>query len=848
MATSGSFTHTVKTGVTVTVNWSITPDYQYGWSVINLSLIGENTTSSAVTLNPTFSITGSMVVWSTEVNVFTDATFDSWFTLGDDSVKIPANSTKIIEQWTDTIYNTSTSALPLYIRCYVNSTTSSLYTGQIDGFDGKSYPIVSGIPTIASAFTVTANRKNSSNTHTLRFKIDSTTVHTVNNVGESSSVTLPATVANYITTSASGVCTLECVTTYMLQGNSTTGTTTTTFNLKVPDSYKPTLTNVVATDSSTTPNQYSTFGFYVNNRSIVSISGTETLSYGSAIVSRKVTFANKTFNSVNIGTLSLGNSSFTNDVYTGNATLTITDARGRSASGTVSLTVRKYSSPSFTATSAYRSDANGNSSPEGERITVNTPYTSSSLNNKNFVKREIYVDNTLVLPQGNTTNTNATQLKAVLDGTYPNSNSYDIRVVLTDTSGSTTTYTNTVPTAQRPLSIKKDGSGLALGRICRQAGLEVGWNAEFDGNVQVDKDLVVKGSTHGVVMEGTHGTAGYIKMCSITITATYINSPFVITFIRRRDFTPTSICVRFTNANSTDPTLEGFYYYGNTNQAYIVKSATSKWDIYITKTEANDYLQILSINNAPYFSSRATVSYPNALVSSVPTGYTQATLGDKFSVGYAATAGTATSATTAANATKFASKDITASGNRWDVIPFVDSSGVIEVGKYIDFHTSDTDTTDYAFRLTGGSGILTGSGIINSNTNIQVQGENLATVASSTHLSGQWLGAGYITASGNSLRFIIPFTKPIIGTLTPYTICVTVRQNNKYIFGDSSDGWTCWYNGERDTFYTDSNTFCKYDETTHCGVEFDIRMLNKGNTPINNDSCGVGVSYDFIVS
>ena len=41
----------------------------------------------------------------------------------------------------------------------------------------------------------------------------------------------------------------------------------------------------------------------------------------------------------------------------------------------------------------------------------------------------------------------------------------------------------------------------------------------------------------------------------------------------------------------------------------------------------------------------------------------------------------------------------TASGNRWDVIPVISSSGVMEAGRYIDFHISDTDTADYSWRL-----------------------------------------------------------------------------------------------------------------------------------------------------
>jgi len=41
-----------------------------------------------------------------------------------------------------------------------------------------------------------------------------------------------------------------------------------------------------------------------------------------------------------------------------------------------------------------------------------------------------------------------------------------------------------------------------------------------------------------------------------------------------------------------------------------------------------------------------------------------------------------------------------ASGNRWGVNAFVASDGVMEVGKYIDFHNSDGDTSDYALRIT----------------------------------------------------------------------------------------------------------------------------------------------------
>ena len=42
---------------------------------------------------------------------------------------------------------------------------------------------------------------------------------------------------------------------------------------------------------------------------------------------------------------------------------------------------------------------------------------------------------------------------------------------------------------------------------------------------------------------------------------------------------------------------------------------------------------------------------------------------------------------------------MSSSGNRWGVITNVDTNGVMEVGKYIDFHDSDSDTSDYSARL-----------------------------------------------------------------------------------------------------------------------------------------------------
>ena len=64
---------------------------------------------------------------------------------------------------------------------------------------------------------------------------------------------------------------------------------------------------------------------------------------------------------------------------------------------------------------------------------------------------------------------------------------------------------------------------------------------------------------------------------------------------------------------------------------------------------------------------------------------------------------------------------VTASGNRWGVHTLIGSDGVMEVGKYLDFHESDGDTSDYSLRITSNGGNLLSSGYISPNGNATVR-------------------------------------------------------------------------------------------------------------------------------
>ena len=96
------------------------------------------------------------------------------------------------------------------------------------------------------------------------------------------------------------------------------------------------------------------------------------------------------------------------------------------------------------------------------------------------------------------------------------------------------------------------------------------------------------------------------------------------------------------------------------------------------------------------------------------------------------------------------------SGNRWGITATVSSDGVMEVGKYIDFHESDGDTSDYSVRLTSsGNQLYTSASIFNvngGNCKIGYSTDNACTYIANAN--GNWLRLkddGGITWKGNNV-------------------------------------------------------------------------------------------------
>ena len=105
----------------------------------------------------------------------------------------------------------------------------------------------------------------------------------------------------------------------------------------------------------------------------------------------------------------------------------------------------------------------------------------------------------------------------------------------------------------------------------------------FDGSA----DITIPRSTLSLhTARGTVGSTGYVKIATFTISSAYRNSVVTVEFTRR-GYIPVVLYIRWANVNGTDPDLEYFRFVhptSMTNNAFMHKSDTSTWDLYIKKS------------------------------------------------------------------------------------------------------------------------------------------------------------------------------------------------------------------------------------------------------------------------
>ena len=201
---------------------------------------------------------------------------------------------------------------------------------------------------------------------------------------------------------------------------------------------------------------------------------------------------------------------------------------------------------------------------------------------------------------------------------------------------------------------------------------------------------------------GISGTNGYTAFARLKITGSYVNRPIEFELICRGKSTPCYVQVMFANSSSTDPSLSYLQYWGTDYGVFAIKEDVSTWLLYYHKSESYDNVTIARVQAS---SQSITITYPEVFITEKPKeNIINATLG-----GYI---GNASVATTANNALKLNGFTLSTSGakNTWSTIPSIGADGVMEVGKFLDFHATKESTSDFDVRVTATTAGLTLSG------------------------------------------------------------------------------------------------------------------------------------------
>lgn len=447
----------------------------------------------------------------------------------------------------------------------------------------SSFTLSSSSLNMGSSQTVTITRASSSFTHTVQYTFGGTTTtsHT-KTTSTSVSFTPPVSLASKIPNATSGTCTVK-VTTY--NGDTSIGSTSKTFTLKVPSSVKPTVT--LATT------YYNRLGeLFLAGKSTVKVTPTGTGAYSSTI---------KEYSYSGAGLSGTGSSKTTGTLSAGSYTITVTvkDSRGRTNTAKTTFTAYAYSAPTCSA-SAYRcSDTSGTASSTGEYVRLRLKWNLSNPNSANTNTKTFTVhykkssDSSWTQYTSSTlsgySQTSSTYSYSLGNTKFDTTSSYQFKFTVTD-SFSSASSTCTLSTIGALLNIEANGVG--IGKIYEQGKLDIGGNVYITGGV-----------------------------------------------------------IRFAGSPSAYSRI-GYYSQAEDGEVGCTFIANGN----------NNWLRLNDDKTLTY--GGYTVYHSNNLGA------------------------------------------LTASGNRWGTVGTINSSGYMEIGKAIDFHESDTDTSDYSVRITSSNNCL----------------------------------------------------------------------------------------------------------------------------------------------
>lgn len=333
---------------------------------------------------------------------------------------------------------------------------------------------------IGSSGTASWNKIDNSYTYKLVLTYSNAPAVTVNVAANNSSTSfsIPTTWYAYLPNSTSATATAT-LTTY--SGSTALGTSTKTFTVSVASSIKPSISAFTAAPRSSNTT-VSGWNVYVQGYSYVYLSATASAGTGASIVSYAFSGAGLS----QTGTGTTANSTVIDSSGSKTYTLVVTDSRGRTASSTVSANFLAYSNPVVSSLTSYRSNSSGaQASIDGTYIHSTAVFSYSAVGSNSLTVKKIEYK----LHTASSWTTGVSSATSGTGYTFGGGNiaitsSYDVKCTVTDSLGNSGTYTVLVPPIVG-FAVGLNNDRARFGGPTEKAGLQVDWDAEFNGVVDV---------------------------------------------------------------------------------------------------------------------------------------------------------------------------------------------------------------------------------------------------------------------------------------------------------------------------------------------------------------------------
>lgn len=329
---------------------------------------------------------------------------------------------------------------------------------------------------ITEATTVQWTNRGSFTTK-LKFVFGSVNSGEITVTGTSYNYTLPSSWYNQIPNATSGTATVYL---YTYVGSTLIGTSSRTFTAYVKSTVVPSISN------PTSEGVNLKWNLYLQKYSSVKISVTGgAAGTGATIKSYSITGPGLNYSVNTTATSASATSVVLTTSGTATYTVTITDSRNRTAQKTVSITVTAYAEPSISYVTGVRCNSDGTvNQTTGTSIKATSGFTWTAVGQNSLTRTLSYKKHTASSYTTAQTGINSDVSYVIAVGLAEISSSYDVKVEISDSLGNSASYVAVVPPVVGiAFGLKNDRA--RFGGPVEKAGLQVDWNAEFNGVLDV---------------------------------------------------------------------------------------------------------------------------------------------------------------------------------------------------------------------------------------------------------------------------------------------------------------------------------------------------------------------------